>query len=245
MMGRFPRLSAARAKPILMERMGLTLAQLLEQTQNLPPLETEKFAATGMPKVTAAELTQLRLDLSEVMLEAGYPEISQSVRQQVDRALSIKLASAGLPIGEMLRPDTWAWIAVYLLPNYVQWRWEKNDGNATEERYTGSVVRNALGRLWLRGRVFDRGTDSEDRWGLVNSMPEDATVAVLERTSVASNSKLAREIVERWAAAPVKSREAETLLRDTMVKARIRAALVEFEGIPATNIAAWVSSLLL
>lgn len=244
MQRRFPRLSPVRAKILLEEMKGLTPAQLEERASVVPDLLTEHFAATGSPKIAAVELIETRDLLRAAMESAGYPGTTLGARQSVDRALSIALATAGLPIGEMLRPDTWAWLATHLLPGYVQWRWGKKDGSVTEERFSGPVVRNALGRLWLRGWVFDRGPQAEDRWGLVNTIPEDATVAVLERTSVSSDHRLARAIVEAWRNAAGEGTGAEAVLRSTMIRARILSAVVETQSLSEPEIQRFVSEII-
>src|SRR3546814_17705044 len=97
----------------------------------------------------------------------------------------------------MLRPDVWTWMSIHLLPDYLFWRWAKPDWTITEARVSGSIHRSALGRLWLRGIVFDRGSASDDRWGLMDRIPEDAALAILERTTVSADHRLARAEIGR------------------------------------------------
>jgi hypothetical protein len=189
----------------------------------IPHLTTEQFAATGAPKVTEDFLGKLRERLRIVLREAGYPQNTLAARQSVDRALAADLASMNFPVGEMLRPDTWTWLAVHLLPEYAHWRWVKG-GKVTEERLAGPVLRNALGRLWLRGWVFDPGESADDRWAVVNSLPEDATVVILERTSVSSNHRLARAIARSWLGMTGRT---EGALRDAGIRARVDSALFD------------------
>lgn len=226
MMRRFPRLSPARAKAILAERNGFDIAKLSE----LPPpiMDHERFSATGLRRITGSELRKLREGLDEVAAKAGYPEKSLAARQAFDREVAVRLGAMGMPSGEMLRADVWAWLAMHLFPHLVQWRFGKDNGVVAEERFLGVVQRNALGRLWLRGRIFDRGDGEDDlRWGLVRAISEDASVAILERTSLASDWRLARELGEGWLTARGKGAAADKALRRVAIKVRIKFAYSE------------------
>lgn len=227
MIRRFPKLHAGRAKAIVSEWKGLDADALKQQSRTLPEIAREKFAATGLPKISAEELATFRNQIEDAATSAGYPTKSLAVRQQVDTAIAVRLAKMDLPEGEMLRPEVWTWIAVHLMPHIVHWRFSKDTGEVKEERYLGILQRNALGRLWLRGKVFDRGEEVEDRWGLVDGISEDATVAILERTSVAGDWRLARVIGEAWLDAKRKGLAADDLLRDAVIRARISFAITE------------------
>lgn len=226
MMRRFPRLSPARAKALLAERSGLDVARL--RGLSPPAMDHEKFSATGLQRISRNDLAKLRDEVDVVAAEAGYPGPSQAARQKFDRDVAVRLASMDLPSGEMLRPDVWAWLAMHLFPHLVQWRFGKEDGAIAEERFLGIVQRNALGRLWLRGRVFDRGgQDSDQRWGLAKAISEDASVAILERTSLASDWRLARALGEAWLQAREDGLAADQMLRRVAIKVRIKFAYSE------------------
>lgn len=240
MMRRLPRLAPAKAKAFVAEVERQSLEQLELRSRTLLDLETERFAATGLPKVGADELQHLRNELQATMIAAGFPGTTQSVRQAVDRALAVKLATMDLPIGEMLRSDTWTWISLHLLPHFVKWRFVRTDSRITEERFLGTIHRNALGRLWLRGRVFDRGGDSHDQWGLVNTISEDASVAILERTSVSADHRLARFVGEFWLATKSKGLDADGLLRNAMIRIRVQSALIEVATMSDTELSEFI-----
>lgn len=224
---RFPRLSAAQAKVAVAGLLGKSVEQLRSESRVLPDLETERFAATGMPRVSASELKSFQQEVRLRMKGAGYPDGGVGVRADVDRAIARTLAELDLPVGEMLRPDVWTWMAIHLLPDYLSWRWAKSDGSITEARVSGSIHRNALGRLWLRGVVFDRGTGASDRWGLMDRIPEDGAMAILERTTVSADHRLARAVAQAWIDTGITGTAAENLLRRTMVLFRVQAALIE------------------
>ncbi|MGY0799620.1 hypothetical protein ACW7G0_11270 [Lysobacter sp. A286] len=180
-----------------------------------------------MERVSASELKSLQQEVRVRIENAGYPDGGVGARADVDRAIARTLAELDLPVGEMLRPDVWTWMTIHLLPDYLSWRWTRADGAITEARISGSIHRNALGRLWLRGVVFDGGAASGDRWGLMDRIPEDAAMAILERTTVSADHRLARAVAEAWIETGLMGTEAEDLLRRTMVLFRVQAALIE------------------
>src|SRR3546814_9689273 len=75
------------------------------QTCALPILTTERFAATGMQRMSATELKSLQEEIRQRMEEAGYPGGGVDARAKVDRAIARTLVELDLPVGEMLRPD--------------------------------------------------------------------------------------------------------------------------------------------
>ena len=233
---RFPRLSAAQAKVAVAKLLGKSNEQLRLGSLVLPDLETERFAPTGMQRVSAIELKELQEQLRIGMGEARYPEGGVGARADVDRAIARTLAELGLPVGEMLRPDVWTWMTVHLVPDYLVWRWARTDGSITTARVSGSILRNALGRLWLRGMVFDLGAASDSRWSLMDRITEDAAVAILERTTVSSDQRVARAVAEAWIDTGSVGTAAEVLLRNTMVRFRVQAALIEAVALDDTEL---------
>lgn len=233
---RFPRLSAAQAKVAVSRLLGKSIEQLRLESRVLPDLETERFSATGMQRVSVSELKSLQEEVRLRMKGAGYPDGGVGARADVDKAIARTLAELDLSVGEMLRPDVWTWMAIHLLPDYLSWRWAKSDGSITEARVSGSIHRNALGRLWLRGVVFDRGAASDDRWGLMERIPEDAALAILERTTVSADHRLARAAAEAWINTGLMGTAAEDLLRRTMVFFRVQAALIEAVALDDTEL---------
>lgn len=115
-------------------------------------------------------------------------------RTQFDRDAAVYLAShPALGHGDALRNDTWAFITTIVAPDVVEWRFP----DAGLSRFEGGV-RNAFQRLWLRGRALDRGKKHLHRWELVQALPEDAAVQIVERPSLGGRSRIARAIGEGW-----------------------------------------------
>lgn len=224
----YPRLHVAHAGAIASTFSGVSPEMLRERP--IPSLDGAGFAPTGGSRVTTEEIVDLRRSLDRIADAAGFPTHSPAARQEFDRKAAAFLGSANLPPAEALRAESWAWIAVCLVPHLVQWRFGGDDRAARPERFAGSLQRNTIGRLWFRAWVFDTGEANPDRWRLMNSLPEDATVAILERTRIASHHRLARELALRWAARrerlPVSS---EDVLREAAKRIRILAVVRELQ----------------
>src|SRR3546814_4920198 len=88
-----------------------SLEQLRLGSRVLPDLTTERFAATGMQRMSATELKSLQEEIRQRMEEAGYPGGGVDARAKVDRAIARTLVELDLPVGEMLRPDVWTWMS--------------------------------------------------------------------------------------------------------------------------------------
>lgn len=221
---RYPRLRASRAAHVLLRQQPMGIDDLAQWT--LPDLSREMFAPTGPAKVSESELLELRSALTNVAIAAGYPKVGDESRRQFDRQATRLLGERGLPVDEMLRADTWAWIAVNVTPHLVRWRWQGADGAVSQARYCGIVQRNAVGRLWYRAYVLDQGVDHADRWALADAVTEDAAMSILERTTVASDRRLARSIMRNFLDARSLP-GAEARMREGLIRIRIEAVLRE------------------
>lgn len=217
MKARFPRLSATKAGLILKDRGVLSLAQL--ETLDLPSLETEQFAPTGPERVQENFLLELRADLRSIAGAAGYPSRSEQATREFDGRAAICLAERDLPIGQAIRSDTWAWIAVHLVPHLVHWRYGSSEKPASFRRYSGILQRNAIGRLWYRAHVMRE--DEGDAWATLGLVNEDAHVAVLERTSIAKDHRLAKATIRQWH----KLGGGEDALRAALIRIRLQLLL--------------------
>jgi len=176
--------------------------------------------------VSLRELLGFRSQLDALAAGAGWPGESQTGRQQFDREVATWLGGLSLPPGEMLRAETWTWFTVHLVPHLVRWRFPGAAGATSIERFAGPIQRNLLGRLWLRGWVLDQGETSPERWSLARAMSEDAAVAILERTTLASDHRIARAIATRWLHAKTEGvREADGLLREAIKRVRVLAVV--------------------
>ena len=221
----YPRLSLPRARALCAPLIGLPCEAL--RISATPTLDGARFAPTGGARVSLPELLTYRSRLDELAMEAGWPNDNPAARQRFDRSVAAWLGSVSFPPGEMLRAETWSWFTIHLVPYLVRWRFPGHAGMATSiERFAGPIQRNLLGRLWFRGWVLDQGEANPERWSLAQAISEDASVAILERTSLASDHRVARAIAARWLAARADpSHDADGLLREAIKGIRVLAVV--------------------
>lgn len=224
----------------LLPRLDPASAQLLleeiadQQEMALPPddayiargFSLARYAATGGSR-SEDIVRKLAEDLRAVARRYGdMREGAHRPRHALyDRAATRVLAlNPALRSGEALRDDVWTFISVVLLPDVVAWRFPK----PSMARYCGGV-RNTFQRLWIRGVNLDRGSDHEERWGLVTALTEDAMVQIFERASILASPGLSRAIAEVWV--KVATREGrhlmENITRTALKMIRIRNEIVD------------------
>lgn len=220
-----PRLNALGFETILRENAGKPpqlsgSANFISEHSSLV-----SFAASGgtrRPEI-AIEISK---ELRNLATGCGFPkDTGATARATFDQQATVTLTTRQeLATGEALRDDVWAFIATILAPDIVIWRFSET----AQERFRGGV-RNAFQRLWMRGRVLDRGEDHPERWLLVEQLTEDALVQIFERASIAGNKRLARTIAETWVLfAEQEGRSSmEDIMRRAMKLVRLRNEIVD------------------
>lgn len=188
---RLDRLAVDTALEMPEELLGHVLARLSPETAP----GGMHYAASGGSRVDNDRLLQLRSELLAVAERFGFPNRSSTKqRAAFDAGATALLACHPLfQGGEALRDDVWAFVSTVLVPDLVTWRFP----NEAASHFHGGI-RNAFQRLWLRGRILDRGESSSDRWGLVEALSEDALVQITERPAIAADTRLARAFAEGW-----------------------------------------------
>lgn len=198
------------------------------------PDET-RFASTGGSAVDAAQLQGLRDGLAEIATAHGFgSKGARTTQAAFDSGVAAWLAQHVLfQTGEALRDDIWSFIGVVMAPDIVHWRF-----GSSRERYTGGI-RNALQRLWMRARVLDRGAESQDRWGLLDNLTEDALVQITERPSIGADAVLSRELAEAWVRASdrLESGRMEAVMRLATLRLRIRNEIRSLSYLPKDDLA--------
>lgn len=184
------------------------------------PVETT-YAASGGSPVSREFLRALRSALLKLAGDCGFPERGSAIdRARFDELASIHLAEVSeLGGGEALRDDVWAFLATVILPDLVAWRFAERPA----ERFHGGV-RNAFQRLWMRGKILDRGPGADRRWELLAELTEDAMVQITERPSIGGDALLARGFAEAWVRASLRlGRPAmEDVTREAVIRLRLR-----------------------
>src|SRR3546814_20103652 len=107
-----PRLGAAQAKLAVSAFRERSLEQLRLGSRVLPDLTTERFAATGMQRMSATELKSLQEEIRQRKEEDGYPGGGVDARAKVNRAIAMTIAEIAIPVGELHRPDFWTCVEV-------------------------------------------------------------------------------------------------------------------------------------
>jgi hypothetical protein len=196
-----------------------------------------RFGATGGTTISSVRLHDFRNSLVEVATASGFPDSSRAQNAAFDTALAGWIHShQELHSGEALRDDVWTYVGVVMAPDIVHWRF-----GPSRERYLGGV-RNTFQRVWLRARALDRGEGSDDRWGLLRELTEDALVAITERPAIGADSVLAKELAEGWvrAAGRVGRTRMEPIMRLATIRLRIRNEIQSLSTLRAAELSATV-----
>ncbi len=229
-----PRLPGPSAENLLDQLIdGDTLQWLGFDPTCLP--DEVLYASTGGSRVDPSQLRELRQLLFSVAEEHGFgTRDARTSQAKFDAALGASLIQQPLlKPGEALRDDVWSFIGVVMAPDIVQWRFGKS-----RERYLGGV-RNTFQRLWMRARVLDRGESAQDRWGLLDSLTEDALVQITERPSIGADAILSRALAEAWVRASVRvgRGQMEDVMRLAILRLRIRNEIRSLSLLPEHELA--------
>ncbi|MDO6461302.1 DUF6339 family protein [Granulosicoccaceae sp. 1_MG-2023] len=182
----------------------------------------------GSPSPTKSN--EIADTIREFAMAAGFPESRGAKYAEFDQNVAVYLATNEcFSSGEALRNDVWAYLAVVKLPDVVKWRFPSDASN----RYLGGV-KNAFQRLWIRGVAVDLGEEAPDRWKLLRALTEDASGQVLERTSIASDIRLARNIALVWlqVADKLGRGRMENVTRRAVKELRLLNEVVDLSSLP-------------
>jgi hypothetical protein len=199
------------------------------------------FAASGGHRSEDAAVI-IGSNLRKIAVDSGFPDNTSMVaRSKFDHEAAIYLASAReLDSGEALRDDVWSYLASVVVPDIVNWRFP----GLPTDRYQGGV-RNAIQRLWMRGRILDRGERHADRWGLVRGLTEDAEVGIFERPSISGNRVLAMAVAEGWLrmAKRVGRPAMQPVMRRFTKRLRLRNEVIDIAGLKSADVDAIVDEI--
>ncbi len=200
---------------------------------NLP--DEVRFAATGGSQVHPVTLRDLRSRVVKIAKDCGFGNDDEKKDLALfDSEVSVWLAENPiLASGESLRDDTWTFIGVAMAPDIVFWRF-----GTSRERYLGGI-RNTFQRLWMRGRVLDRGPGSDGRWDLLYELTEDALVQITERPSIGGDPILARAIAEAWVRAAMHHGKGrmEPIMRHAVLRIRIQNEIRSMSSLSQAELA--------
>jgi len=198
------------------------------------------WAASGGTRASMSDIFSIRTVIEATATAQGFPKTASRVAlARFDAALSAELATLpALQTPDAQRDDVWAFIAAAIAPDVVVWRFGLEAG-----RFDGGI-RNTFQRLWIRGKLFDRGEGIEDRWGLLDALSEDAFVAITERGGIAGQPLLSRAIAEAWerAAARAGRGRMEPIMRRAVMSVRIANEIRLLAALPADDLGAFLDS---
>lgn len=223
---------------LLFPRLPLHVAmQLHEDFKGRSPEEIRPFAVVAHPRQIFTQtggnrypddqLREIQISIQEIADRCGYPESSdQKARSRFDSETAVYLCqSLQVPLGELLREEMWMFMTAVMFPHIVKWRFP----NFTVDRMKGGV-RNVFQRLWERAYFLDRGEDNAERWKLVETLSEDAFVAILERPVLSADPVVARAIGEGWVrcAAKIGTGKMEDVHRAAVLQLRARFPVIAY-----------------
>jgi len=169
----------------------------LETIDELPiDLRHAQFHSAGERRVTESELVDWRKDLNRWAHDNGFPgQLNEGRRSRWDVALGSRLLDDTQSLPESQHPAVWSWIATYLLPHFVAYRWgwpaKKGDelpqGRAPWVRF-GDSDKNAL--LMVRQRVSVYGPD------LALKASEQEFQSIQHRPAFGIDQRVARLVLE-------------------------------------------------
>lgn len=222
-----PRLRAVGVVALLSAEDGLGGSSWQDRAERAERWTT--WGALGARRAVDAELQRIRDQTMVIARDCGFPEKApREERARFDTEAAILFAGGGLiPDEEALRDDVWAWIATVLLPDVVLWRFSR-----TESRFRGGV-RNTFQRVWTRGAALDRG-EGDDRWSLLELLPEDAQVQIFERTGLSGSFRVAKAIAEAWVQSSVETggSNLEDATRRAILALRASSQVLSLDALP-------------
>ena len=161
-----PRLLEAQAEQRFEELRSLSLDEIRARARTEDAAAV--FAATGAPRITRDELTDLEKGVRAATDEYGYPVTpGRDAARGFDRTLAgVYLDQGRLSPAEASSQEVWSFHALVLLPDVAYWRFRSESGDTNKERLVGSdLTRHAFGRLWWRALVLcmnpDGGVDED------------------------------------------------------------------------------------
>lgn len=224
-----------------LERLADTDAEPMGLDRRLTEYEAWIWYAPSGGSVSPELVAEIQTEMTAIATRHGYPErASEKQKSSFDFDAARWLAGhQHLASPELLRDDVWAFQTCVMLQELVVWRYSARQ----RARFAGGV-RNALQRLWMRGRTFDLGEEAGSRrWRLLQGLSEDAMVQIFERASIASDPNLARAIAEGWltTADRIGRGRMEDVMRRATKLLRLRNQIIDLSFLTPEELAAEVS----
>lgn len=195
----FPRQVGARARKLAkahregtvaeVHAAGLALFESFVRADAIAGAGIE-YTETGGARARRDKLVEVREALLSIDTEHGYAPGGESKQLSTDEARVIDALWAvclhewmQISRDEAGRAGVWAFLGYVLVPGLVRWRFART-GIPPANRFTGSLQRNTLYRLWWRAELLRDPVHAEPYW-LLSALGEDEQVQFVERPSLA------------------------------------------------------------
>ena len=189
----FPRLDSFAAEGLWQQRASADGDCLVPDLHH--PAAT--FTQTGGHPVSATRLHEIRMSLSRISNEYGFPDDHRNDRlRRFDFEVARYLTEhARIPLGEALRQEVWSFFTLVLAPDITEWRFPGRN----RDRWLGGI-RNTFGVLWRRGFLIgiDHGDGRGEGWQYLEPLTQDAMVQIVERPLLSASPRTARSIAIVW-----------------------------------------------
>jgi len=126
----------------------------------------ESFKETQITDSHAWEPIELQISITPLQ-----PIIKEVIQTSIEKPFKTdsRLARAlhrnlNLPRRYAMDTRIWHYLTCISYPEYVRFRWTRNNNKVSKERFLGGIKRNALARLWWAAEVLH----NEDDYSLVN-----------------------------------------------------------------------------
>ncbi|RRO82892.1 hypothetical protein CXF46_10715 [Corynebacterium bovis] len=150
-----------------------------------------RLSESGHPPAGEAGVTEVREAVLALAVAAGFPDpVGPGRYAEFDRqAAKVLYELVDTSVADGRSTELWNFLTTCVLIDVAAWRYPNDRGNQSFARYLGSSPKSTFKKLWWRYHVLG---DLSDRLG------EDQAVALLERTGLAGDRRLARFIVEEF-----------------------------------------------
>lgn len=179
----------------------------IEESDILKVYDGMFYAPSENIKVRTVQLDEFRYEILDLSKKYGFGSDEPNRFRDFEYDVANSLANwkllweNSLPTGEALRNNFWTYLTIVILPDVAIWRWPLPEhgemSNAWSGRFMGGT-RNTFQRIFRRVLSFDRGKNHPNRFNLIKDLMEDDFSAILERTSIGCNPKIAIALAEEF-----------------------------------------------
>ena len=179
----------------------------IDQSDILKNYDGLFYASSENRKVRSQDLVSLRNEILDLAKKNGFGNESSNRFREFEYDVAISLSSCNflwnnsLPTGEALRNNFWTYLTIVLFPDLAAWRWPMPQDGQLSTAWNGRIMggtRNTFQRIFRRVLSFDRGLNHPERFNLIKNLMEDDFSAILERTSIGCNSRIAIALAEEF-----------------------------------------------